>query len=296
MMASANPMISQANFCALAKMVSNAGLQRLMFAENFKPLSRQMKSLLKKTGVELEPKSKISEMIELSYAHLLKYYRHEYLYKVALLNNYVLGNFSLSDTILLNEFKIGNSKADTVLVNGTNKVFEIKTELDSPERLNTQINDYFKAFSEVYVVIHHSSVDKYIRILDHHVGIMVFTAEHSIVTLRQPQPYHLGLEITAMMKALRKDEYLQVVRNLVGSIPISTPIQLFKSCLDVLSAFPATVVQAEFLKVIKQRINPLIPSLIQDPLIPAALRFSAYHYNLNENDYLGLIKRLNYQV
>lgn len=296
MMTAANPIISQANLCALAKMVSNAGLQRLMFTEDFKPVSRQMKSLLKKTGIELEAKSTFSELLDICHEHLLENYRHEYLYKVALLNSYVLNNYSLADTILLNEFKIGNSKADAVLVNGTNKVFEIKTELDSPERLATQINDYFKAFSEVYVVVHHSAVDKYIRIVEEHVGIMEFNAKHSIGTLRPAQPYHLGLEIPAMMKALRKDEYLQVVKRLTGTIPLSTPVHLFKACLDVLSAFPVSQVQGEFLKVIKLRINPLTNSLIQNPLIPSALRFSAYHYNLNENDYLSLIKRLNYQV
>ena len=135
--------ISQVNLSALAKIVSNAGLQRMMFSDNFKQQARNLKQLLKKNGLEIENKSYFSELIDTSYQHLLRHYRHEYLYKVALLNSYALDNYSLSDTILLNEFKIGNSKADTILINGTNKVFEIKTELDSPERLCSQINDYF---------------------------------------------------------------------------------------------------------------------------------------------------------
>jgi BarA-like signal transduction histidine kinase len=296
MMTSVNPVISPANLCALAKMVSNAGLQRMMFAENFKPFSRQMKSLLKKTGVELEPKSTFSEMIEVCYDHLLKNYRHEYLYKVALLNSYVLSHYSLADTILLNEFKIGNSKADTVLVNGTNKVFEIKTELDSPERLTTQLNDYFKAFSEVYIVIHHSAIDKYRTLVDPHVGIMVFGADHAIQTLRSAIPYHEKLETPAMLKAVRKEEYLHIVKTLCGTVPAATPVHLFKACLNALSGFPVLDVQAEFLKTIKQRINPLTNELIQDTAIPTALRFSCYNYNLDRNDYLSLIQRLNYQL
>lgn len=295
-MTSATSVISPANLCALAKMVSNAGLQRMMFAESFKSYGRQMKSLLKKTGVDLEPKSSFSELLEVCHEHLLKNYRHEYLYKAALLNSYVLNHYSLTDTILLNEFKIGNSKADTILVNGTNKVFEIKTELDSPDRLVTQINDYYKAFSEVYIVIHHSAIDKYIGLVNEHVGIMVFTPENTIQTLRDAKQYHGNLDTPTMMKALRKDEYLQLVKNLCGTIPIATPVQLFKSCLNALSQFSVKDVQAEFLKIIKLRINPLTNKLIQSPLIPSALRFSCYHYNLNENDYLSLIKRLNYQL
>jgi hypothetical protein len=295
-MTSATSAISPVNLCALAKMVSNAGLQRMMFAESFKPYGRQMKALLKKTGIDLEAKSSFSELLEVCYEHLLKNYRHEYLYKAALLNSYVLNYYSLADTILLNEFKIGNSKADTILVNGTNKVFEIKTELDSPDRLVTQINDYYRAFSEVYIVIHHSAIDKYIRMVDEHVGIMLFTPENTIQTLREAEQYHCSLDIPTMMKALRKDEYLQVVKNLCGTIPTATPVQLFKSCLNALSHFSVIDVQEEFLKMIKLRINPLTNKLIQSPLIPSALRFSCYHYNLNENDYLDLIERLNYQL
>lgn len=296
MMISATPLISSANFCALAKMVSNAGLQRMMFEGNFQPYGRKMKMLLKKTGINLEKKSSFSELLEVCHTQLLQHYRHEYLYKAALLNSYVLHYYSLADSILLNEFKIGNSKADVVLINGTNKVFEIKTELDSPDRLMTQINDYYKAFSEVYIVIHHSAVDKYIGLVDEHVGILLLNPEHTITTLRSAKYYDQGLDIPVMMKGLRKEEYLQVVKNLCGSIPIATPVHLFKSCLNILSKFSAVAVQVEFLKVIKQRINPLTNQLVQNPLIPDALRFSCYSYNLNENDYLSLIDKLNYKI
>ncbi|NRF37566.1 sce7726 family protein [Pedobacter foliorum] len=139
---------SQSNLSTLAKMVSNAGLQRMMFADDFKKQAKNLKQLLGKNGIQIEKKSYVSELIDISHNHLLTHYRHEYLYKVALLNSHVLHNHSLSDTILLNEFRIGNSKADTILINGANKVFEIKTELDSPVRLSTQIDDYYKGFQK----------------------------------------------------------------------------------------------------------------------------------------------------
>ncbi|WGQ12411.1 sce7726 family protein [Pedobacter gandavensis] len=295
-MMTSTPLSSSANFCALAKIVSNAGLQRMMFEGSFHPYGRKMKMLLKKTGVNLEKKSSFSELLAVCHTQLLQHYRHEYLYKAALLNSYVLHHYSLEDSILLNEFKIGNSKADAVLINGTNKVFEIKTELDSPDRLLTQVNDYYKAFSEVYIVIHHSAVDKYIGLIDEHVGILLLSPKHTITTLRSAQCHDHGLDIPAMMKALRKEEYLQVVKNLCGSVPIATPVQLFKSCLNVLLEFSAIAVQTEFLRVIKQRINPLTNQLVQNPLIPDALRFSCYSHNLNENDYLSLIDKLNYKI
>ena len=97
-------------------------------------------------SMEADRSKTVNDLIHYAYQHLLKEYRYEYLYKSALLNDFVLRNYSLADTILLNEFRIGKSKADSVLANGTNKVFEIKTELDSSERLNSQVADYYKAF------------------------------------------------------------------------------------------------------------------------------------------------------
>lgn len=287
---------SQVNLSALAKMMSNAGLQRMMFADNFKQQAKQLKQLLRKNGVEVEKKSNLSDLIEISYDHLLQHYRNEYLYKVALLNTYVLANHCLSDTILLNEFKIGNSKADTILVNGTDKVFEIKTELDSPERLCTQINDYYKGFSEVYIVIHNSEVSKYLSCIEDHVGIMVFSKDNAIELCKPAKAYHDKLDTIAMIKALRKNEYLQLVYRVAGEIPKATPVQLFKTCVNILSAYPVLDIQAEFLKIIKQRISASTNQLVQDPKVPAALRLPCYYYNLNQNDYLSLVERLTYQI
>lgn len=290
------PVKSQLNLSALAKILSNAGLQRMMFADDFKKQARQLKRLLLKNGVEIEKKSNISELINISYEHLLMHYRHEYLYKVALLNTYVLENHCLSDTILLNEFRIGNSKADAILVNGTNKVFEIKTELDSPERLCTQINDYYKGFSEVYIVIHHSEIGKYLAFIPDQVGIMVFSKDNTIELCKEAVIYTEQLDIVLMMKALRKDEYLQLVYRIVGEIPKATAVQLFKACVNSLSTFPVLQVQAEFLKIIKERINVSTNELIKHPQLPAALRLSCYYYNPDQNDYLGLVNRLAYQI
>lgn len=286
--------LSAANLNALAKMVSNAGFQRIMFNDNYKQYGRQMKNLLKKNGAELRQKCSFREVIEYSYEYLLTHYRHEYLYKTALLNSFVLKHYSLEDTILLNEFKIGNSKADAVLVNGTNKVFEIKTELDRPDRLSSQLTDYFKAFSEVYIVTHPSLVVKYTRLVDSHVGIMIFN-NNQIEVIKTATPDHSKLENVTMMKALRKEEYLQVVKKLFGSIPKTQPVALFKTCLDILNNYPAVEVQFEFLKVIKQRINPAVNELVAQSSLPDSLRLSCYYSNISQNEYISLIKRLSFQ-
>jgi hypothetical protein len=285
---------STGNLHALSKMVSNAGFQRIMFDEDFKLHGYQMKRLLMKSGMVLDRKHTFLEIIEHAYSHLVANYRHEYVYKAALLNSYVLKNYSLEDTILLNEFRIGQSKADAVLVNGTNKVFEIKTELDSPDRLNSQINDYYKAFSEVYIVVHHTHSNKYLHLIEDKVGVMTFN-NNSINILRHAVPDNSKLDTMTMMKALRKDEVLNIVKSMSGNIPDVQPIVLFKSCLNILQQYAADEVQSEFLNLIKRRINQSTNKLINTADLPDSLRLSCYYSNLNQNEYLSLVKKLSYQ-
>ena len=107
-------------------------------------IKRYTKSTKNKSNLQL-----IGEI----YEHLDENYRNEYFYKNTLLNKLLLGKHSLRTTTALTEVPIAHSKADFVLVNGKAVVYEIKTELDNFDRLNTQIADYYKAFSYVSVEI-----------------------------------------------------------------------------------------------------------------------------------------------
>ncbi|WAC42238.1 sce7726 family protein [Pedobacter sp. SL55] len=287
---------SSANLNSLAKLISNAGFKRLMQNDEHRKYARQMKSLLSKNGAAIKDKCSIKDLIQFSYDYLLANYRHEYVYKSALLNTFILKDHSLSDTVLLNEFKIGNSKADTILVNGTNKVFEIKTELDSPARLKSQLDDYYKGFSEVYLLVHHSLVDRYMGVVDPHVGIMAFSPLNEIEVVYRATPDNSKLDYATMLRSLRKDEYLSVIKNLIGYVPTVQPIRLFNECLEIAKSFDAETVQAEFLKVIKYRINDETNLVTTKANLPDYIRLACYHANLTENDYLALTKRLNNQI
>jgi hypothetical protein len=283
---------SQKNLNALSKFISNAGLQRLLNNDASKIYAKELKKLLLEMGISLEAKRSFTEILSLSYQQLLDNYRHEYVYKTAILNSYVLRDHSLSDTMLLNEFKIGSAKADIVVVNGTNKVFEIKTELDSPERLQNQVDNYFKAFTEVYLVVHHSMLSKYLGCVDKHVGIMIFTENRDIEVKYAATPDSSRLDAITMLKSLRKHEYLNLVINLNGALPISKPVHLFSECCRIATSFPIQTVHNEFLKIIKQRICSQRNNIIVDTSIPTFLKFSCYNAVIDQINYIALTKRL----
>ena len=86
------------------------------------------------------------EMISEIYQYIAGSYRNEYLYKNTLLNKLLINSHRINTTVALTEVPIANSKADFIMINGKAVVYEIKTELDTFDRLENQISDYFKAF------------------------------------------------------------------------------------------------------------------------------------------------------
>lgn len=278
---------------SLAQLMSNAGFRCLITGTKRPGYIRRMKRYLAWEQMEHDKPETIGQLLASAYQSLLQEYRHEYLYKSALLNQHVLRHHSLDNTILLNEFRIGKSVADAVLINGTNKVFEIKTELDSPDRLTTQLADYYKAFSEVYLFVHERLEAKYRSQVDENVGIILFTDRGEIVESRKATKDISRLNSGAMMKSLRKPEYLDLVKRLVGFVPDATPVKLFSTCLDIVDRFEAEEVQHYYHSIIKQRICKTTNRCIEEGNLPEYLKFSFYSLGLKENHYLSLHKILN---
>ncbi|WP_192350368.1 sce7726 family protein [Algoriphagus sp. Y33] len=232
-------------------------------------------------------------ILDIGYKELLQNYRHEYLFKTTLLNDYVLKKYSMKSSILLNEFQVGKSIADAVLVNGTNKVFEIKTELDSPNRLTTQIQDYKKAFSEVYLVVHENQAEKYAAVIAEEIGLLCFSEKNRILNYKEATPDINRLDVDVMVKSLRKDELILLATRLSGEIPEATPVKLFKTCQQIVRDYPCTEVQNKYLGIIKKRINPVTNELIKSDQIPSWLKFFCYSENIKEKDYIHLIDSLD---
>ncbi|WP_257670495.1 sce7726 family protein [Parapedobacter tibetensis] len=281
---------------SLAQLMSNAGFKYLMTGSKRPGYIKRMKRYLSWEQMEVDRPETISQLLATAYQSLLREYRHEYLYKSALLNQYILRKYSLDDTILLNEFRISKSVADAVLVNGTNKVFEIKTELDTPDRLNTQLADYYKAFSQVYLFVHERLEAKYRSVVEEKVGLILFTDGGEVLESREAAVDNSLLDAGTMMRSLRKAEYLELVRSLVGFVPDVTPVHLFKTCLAILADFPVEEVQHHYHFIIKCRICGETNRVIDEYDLPHYLKFSFYTLGLNENHYLSLQKILKTNI
>lgn len=195
-------------------------------------------------------------LISAIYQVLSKSYRNEYFYINTLLNKLLLGKHSINTTTALTQIPIGKSKADFILINGEAVVYEIKTELDSFERLDAQLADYYKAFDHVCVVTSENNYKKLTTLLQNtSVGIYVLTKRNTLskAMCKEPIADTKSLEHTAIFKILHKQEYESIIRSFHGKLPSATPVFYYKECLSWFSKIPISCAYSMFLEQLKNR-------------------------------------------
>lgn len=197
-------------------------------------------------------------VVEEIYKLLSENYRNEYVYKNTILNSLIIQHKKLkkNTSIVLNEFKVGKSIADLVFINGENRVFEIKTELDSPERLKTQIADYQKVFSEIYIVTHWTLKEKYLKILQENypnVGLYELKENLEIGQVKEANLCNDFLDNDTLFKLLRKQEYCNLLKEVFGCLPDVPNTLFFKECIRLVKTIDVEDLQKLIFKQLKKR-------------------------------------------
>ena len=189
-----------------------------------------------------------SELVSEIYTYLGKNYRTEYFYKNTMLNKLLIKRHDYTKTIVLSELPIGNSKADFIMINGKGVVYEIKTELDNLERLNSQIRDYYKAFSEVVIVTYEENLDKVKKIIPDTVGIMLLTKRKALKMVRDPLPNFSFLDYKTIFKILRKYEFEDIIQSKAYSLPEVNQFQYYRECYSIITQINIEELQVAMLK------------------------------------------------
>jgi hypothetical protein len=195
----------------------------------------------------------VGEFFEGLYDFLLGNYRCEYVYKNALANQILLDRHTPEISTLLTEFRADDCKADVVILNGTSSVYEIKTELDSFDRLERQLKAYRKVFDKVYVVTHESQVAKVEQLTDRQIGLIHLTEANTFTTVREADSNRNNIDPQAVFSCLRQNEYCQLVLREYGYVPDVPNTRIYRECRDLaIQLNPATVHDA-MVEILKKR-------------------------------------------
>lgn len=220
------------------------------------------------------------------YKVLEKEYRNEYYYKNTLLNKLLLGRHSLNTTTALSELSIDDSKADFVLLNGRAVVYEIKTELDTLNRLENQINDYYKVFKNVEVVTDESHLDKvFTYYKGSSVGVSVITKNKTIKNVKKAQENAENLNHFSIYRVLRKYEKRNVIQFYYGYLPETNDFEEFEDYFEWFKKIPLPVVYERLVIELKKRGEKIGKSAEQFLMLPYELRSLLYFAPLPRKSY-----------
>lgn len=275
------------NNYALNRFFSKSNFNELLNNNTSKIYSYLVKDILNNDS-ESKPNSSIITDI---YNFMNKNHRNEYYYKNTLLNKLLLGRHSLNTTTALTELPIGKSKADFVLINGKGVVYEIKTELDTFNRLESQINDYYKVFNYVCVITCESNKDKIKKFLNNsNVGIYILNKNSQISTIRKPSECNDFLDHETIFKLLRKKEYETIILHYYNTLPNTTQFKYYDECFNLFKQIDINTMYGKILDLLKKRIS-VEKKYFKS--IPYELKFLVYFSQYKNNDYLKLNRFLN---
>lgn len=222
--------------------------------------------------------ARLWDVYEDVYAHLMRHYRCEYVYKNSLARRLVFERHSLATATLLAEFRVGTRKADVVVLNGTSSVYEIKTHLDNLDRLPAQIQAYRTVLDRIYVVTNETMATKVAAALDGDIGVIVLTDAAELEELRASASHASAASPDAMFQSLRQAEYRAIIRNALGA-PTDFPSGImWQECRKLFAQIPAERAHALMVQTLHQRGR--VPGL-EDFL--ASLPQSLQHAGLTAN-------------
>ena len=194
------------------------------------------------------------EYLKSLYSALLNNYRCEYVYKNELIGH-IVRHHKKTNTVAFNEFKVGDSIVDIALFNGESKAFEIKTEFDSPRRLEKQMRDYRKVFDKCYVVVPSEKVEDYARCIDNEVGLLSLSKNKGNVSFqefRDAKPNET-IDSDVLITCLRTKEYEQIIRDYFGYLPEVPDYDMYGECKKMMKTIPDENLKTAFLELMKNR-------------------------------------------
>ena len=241
----------------------------------------------------LSPSACVSALFDAAFALLKREgYRHEYIYKAALTHKILLGIHSLQTASMMNEFRVGECKADLAILNGTATVYEIKSERDSLSRLERQVAAYSTVFAQVYVIAAEGHVQAVAKVVPDFVGIMQLNRRYRISTLREAIDQPERTLPSAIFDSVRSAEARMILSSLGVTIPAVPNTRLHSVLREEFVKLDPVQAHAQMVRVLKRTRNLLPLSTLVNQL-PRSLQTAALSVPLRKADHERLVAAVN---
>ncbi len=268
---------------------SLAAITRMFSSSVFHELARKSRSslvsrLIEQSNLmeECPPNSTLSDAFESAFSLLkISGNRDEYVYRSAIAQKILLGKHSLQTAVLLNEVRAGSCKADTVVLNGTSTVYEIKSERDSLARLQNQVANYKRVFASINVITSQDHFEAVRKIVPDEVGLMILTDRFQISTRREALSHPEKICPETVLESLRASEAIEILNSLGVGVPQVPNTQLRAMLRSFFANLDPTELHFEMVRVLKEtRTQAPLKEFVN--LLPASLKAAALSSQTNE--------------
>lgn len=269
-------------------------LAKLFTADTYGALSTDqygapyIRELISQSGYAggLGRKRRVRDIFDLAYAQVLRDYPCEYVFK-----NEIYRQRKQPVGDLVDEFWVGNTRADVVLTGETISVYEVKTDLDSFTRLDNQLASYSTVFDRVYLV---TSASRAVATkVPEHVGILLLDAAGIIQEHRPAVSNKDATSVEAIHHAMRGLEVLAYCNERFGAPPLDIVNTLRQEeCWRWFQTItPAEAHDAMHQALLKRRRHLVHEQVLQSA--PASLKYLAATKRLNLPQLRRIIRELD---
>ena len=206
-------------------------------------------------GAILDLSGRLRDFFDGLYDYLFRCYRSEYIYKNILAQQVYLGRHAQTSH-MLTELRVASCKADVVVLNGTSTVYEIKSDLDSFDRLDSQISAYTNFFDNIYVVTSARRIEEVAKVLGQDIGIMALSEDGAVDTLRESGSHKAQVNPAIIFGTLRKHEYTWIIKETFGSVPDVPNTRLHDACLRLFKQLSSAQAHDAMMMSLQRRSNP----------------------------------------
>ena len=243
----------------------------------------------------LDPHMVLRDFYDGLFRFLFKNYRNEYIYKNALAEKILLGKHSLNTSFMLSEFRAGNCKADSVILNGSSTVYEIKSTYDSVARLERQLTAYHKTFDRINVITSDDQLAKVEQVINDSVGSMVLSDRYTISAVREPVSQKACIDPSVIFDSLRKSEYTAIIKAQFGSVPDVPNTRIYAECKRLFVELDPRIAHDEMVRVLKKRGNcRLLRDFITQ--MPNSLKAASLACKLTKQNRSAFLKLLDEEI
>ncbi|NCC60720.1 MAG: hypothetical protein EOM12_07210 [Verrucomicrobiae bacterium] len=218
--------------------------------------------------------------------------RHEYIYRAAITHKVLLGKHSLSTSVMLNEFRVCNNKADAVILNGTSTVYEIKSERDTLSRLEQQIDSYCKVFARVNVITGENHLNAVMNMVPRDVGVLLLTDRYQISTIREALDLPSRTIPDAVFDAIQLSEAKKILKINGFDIPNVPNTQMYTRLRSLFQKLSPDMAHDGMVQVLRSS-RSLMPLCDLIQALPDSIQPAILNTPMRKKDHENLLTAIN---